>query len=318
MTAQASVDDSFTFVGGLNTEGGYFVTPKNCWKEGDNIVPKKDGSVERRPAIGVEENGVPIKTLTTKQAAGYAYTVNVWESVGGNGNRDWFVVQMGARIHLYDGYPGTISARPIAGSYNGASFSAIEFGLTAFKCYGNEGLIYDKPISVASVYGNLIITHEDCEPFVVIWQEGNVLTTNTLKLKIRDFKGIPSPKSDALEYEKEQWETFNFWPHAKYNLYNQGWSDSQLDVYVSSRGGRYPANTKQWIYGKDSNDNFDVSVLDKVDFGTAPAPKGRFILEAFYEDRAAALDQVTDVNSDNGISSEVGKPGEYDPVQELP
>jgi len=43
--ATTSVKDSFTFVGGLSTEGGYFITPENSWKEGVNVVPNTDGTL---------------------------------------------------------------------------------------------------------------------------------------------------------------------------------------------------------------------------------------------------------------------------------
>ena len=58
MAAQPSQEDFFSFVGGLNTEGGYFLTPKNSWKEGDNIIPQKDGSIQRRPSVNYEANYV--------------------------------------------------------------------------------------------------------------------------------------------------------------------------------------------------------------------------------------------------------------------
>lgn len=56
MAAQPSTEDSFTFVGGLNSEGGFFITPKNTWKDGDNIIPNTDGSIQRRKAIDYEDN----------------------------------------------------------------------------------------------------------------------------------------------------------------------------------------------------------------------------------------------------------------------
>jgi len=54
MAVQAAVKDAFTFVGGLNTEGGFFVTPENSWKEGVNVVPTIDGSIERRAGLDYE------------------------------------------------------------------------------------------------------------------------------------------------------------------------------------------------------------------------------------------------------------------------
>ena len=38
-------------------------------------------------------------------------------------------------------------------------------------------------------------------------------------------------------------------------------------------------------------------MLDKQDFGTSPAPKGKFIVDAFYMDRAAAVAQADDTTA---------------------
>ena len=56
MAVQAVVKDAFTFVGGLNTEGGYFIIPENTYKEGVNVIPQMDGTIERRTAIDYESN----------------------------------------------------------------------------------------------------------------------------------------------------------------------------------------------------------------------------------------------------------------------
>ena len=56
MAAQASVKDAFTFVGGLVTEGGYFITPENSYKEGVNVVPQMDGTLERRNGLDYEDD----------------------------------------------------------------------------------------------------------------------------------------------------------------------------------------------------------------------------------------------------------------------
>lgn len=300
MSAQPHVDDNFTFVGGLNTEGGYFVTPKNSWVEGQNVVPQMDGSVERRPAIDLEEEGDPISAFTysSSQIINNVVAVEMWTSVAGNGNVDYFVVQIGTLVYFYKAYSGTVSARPVIGVFYDPEFvgpvnpaAGLGFDLTAFRCADNTGLIYDSPISTASVYGNLVITHRDCDPILVTNTPGSdTYTFNRLRLKIRDLKGITSSEDVTVEKTYADWGDFG--PSALYNLYNQGWSDEHLTAYSAANSGLLPANTKQWIYGKDTNDDFDASVLAKVDFGSTPAPRGRYILEAFYEDRASSLSQT--------------------------
>jgi len=306
MPAQASVDDNFTFVGGLNTEGGFFVTPKNSWVEGQNVVPQRDGSLERRPALVYENSAASLGDVSLEAVKNTATTIEMWDGVGGNGNRDWFVVQVGTIISFYQAYPIATSASTVGGSIDGTTMSALSFDLTPYRCFGNEGLISDKPISATPVYGNLLITHEDCEPIVVVWRENNALTVQKMKLQMRDFKGISSPLSDDQERAPSEWVTLNFRDEALYNLYNQGWKNTELSAYLTANG-TWPSNTKQWFQGKDTNDEFQSSVLNKIDFGTSRAPRGRFILEAFYEDRGAATS--TNSNLDSIGSSTGGADG---------
>jgi hypothetical protein len=96
------VQDYYTFVGGLHTEGSFFLTPKNCWKEGDNVIPQTDGSLDRRNAIGFEQAYVT-RTLAPNAVSSldsYAYTTHIWKGVGGDGNFDVLVVQVGASLLL--------------------------------------------------------------------------------------------------------------------------------------------------------------------------------------------------------------------------
>lgn len=288
MAAQGSVEDSFTFVQGLVTEGGFFVHPKNAWKEGFNITPNVDGSVERRLGVDYED-------LYSLYAAGidaserdlWAFTTQEWNTVGGNGNLDFFVVQIGPTIHFYESATGTISAQK-------KSFT-INLGDFAFT--GFSGIIGVSQIKTATAYGKLIITCKDCDPILVIYDsELDTITTDRLEIKIRDFDGIPSPKPISYEDTSNGWTSLQFWPHALYNLYNQGWTGDTVNFYRLAKGGStdltlglLPANSKQWIYGKNTSDDFDVEVLDKQDFGSMTAPKGRVIINAFIQDRVQGL-----------------------------
>lgn len=312
MSAQPSVDDNFTFVGGLNTEGGYFVTPKNSWVEGENVVPKIDGSVERRPAIAVENEGSPLFSFQSPASDIFNNVVCVekWNSVGGDGNLDYFVVQIGTIISFYKAYSGTVSGRPVTGtSYYDEEMgptlptATVSFDLRDFRCFGNTGLIYDNEISATSVYGDLIITHRDCDPILISYEKDiDTYIAEKLILKIRDLTGIASPKEDTYEGTPEEWTALNFLSEAKYNLYNQGWTDERIVAYQNANSLKLPANTKQWWYGKDSNGDFDTDVLGKVDFGSSLAPKGRFIVEAFYQDRATAVNEQGDYSTDEIVS----------------
>jgi len=295
MSAQGHVEDSFTFIKGLVTEGGFFVHPKNAWKEGFNITPSVDGSIERRS--GLDYEAVPqyyAASIDASERDLWAFTVESWNAVGGNGNLDFFVVQLGPEVHFYESATGTISAQKKSFIIN-----LEDFGFT-----GRTGTVGTGLIKATSAYGKLIITNKDCEPILVIYDATtDTITTQKLELLIRDFDGIRSPKAVTEELTEAEWTTENFWPQALYNLYNQGWSDSKIDQYKAAREDKLPSNSKVWIYGKNATDDFDVSVLGKQDFGTMTAPKGRAILNAFYQDREAALTVMFNTNTANDIAS---------------
>lgn len=303
MTQSATIDDSFTFVGGLNTEGGYFVTPKNSWKEGQNMVPQKDGSLERRPAVVLESNYESIATLVKSVTDSHKIIIERWDNVGNRGDVSWFVIQINTYVYFYEAFAGTTSIRAVTGKVNGVDMSPVGFSMVPYVGRGISSATPNDYISVASVFGNLIITQRICDPIFVEWSENNILKVQKIALKVRDFTGIPSPRSESEELTQTQWENLNFWPHALYNLYNQGWYDTQINTYKTDNDNKLPANTKQWIFGKNADNNFRSAVLNKIDFGTSPAPKGRFILDAFYMDRAVALSQLPDLNTDTPISS---------------
>lgn len=280
MAAQPSQEDFFSFVGGLNTEGGYFLTPKNSWKEGDNIIPQKDGSIQRRSSVNFEPNYVFSATgIVDSTIDNYAFSTHMWQNVAGDGNKNILVVQFGQYVYFYDASTATTSTTKYA----------FEIYLPDFQAYANTSLIGSSPISCVDCYGKLVITSQDTDPIAILYEDDTSFITKRLDLKMRDFDGIKSPISSDQEKTQAEWENLDFWPEALYNLYNQGWKDDNITKYAVANLQKYPANSKQWIYGKNTTDDFDSTVLAKIDFGTSQAPRGRVILSAFKQDRAASL-----------------------------
>lgn len=312
MAATGSADNSFTFVKGLVTEGSFMLTPKDAWKEGFNVVPNVDGTVERRLGFDYESLYETLDgAVVASEKDNWAYVVEKWESVGGNGNLDLFVVQIGPVVHFYEASTGTISAKKKSFTIN-----LNDYGFT-----GRDGLVGSSPVKATSAYGKLILTNRDSEPLLVIYTPStDTISVQKLELLIRDFDGIRSPVPNTVEYSAAGWTSLNFWPQALYNLYNQGWKDAELTKYLAAKGNVYPGNNKQWIYGKDTNDDFDVSVLDKQDFGSMVAPKGRVILKAFYQDRSLALNSLQGVNTGSlgSIGSTVPPSAGFDDIYDLP
>ena len=286
MAVQAAVKDAFTFVGGLVTEGGYFITPENAYKEGVNVVPKLDGVLERRNGLDYEDNySLYAAGITSADKDIWAFTTSTWNTVAGNGNRDFIVVQLGRYIHFYKASSGSVS-----GSRN----TAFRIDLNGYKVSGTTTTIGTDICSFSSTYGRLIITSSSTYPLLVTYTPDvdedvwGTFAITKLDLKIRDFKGIPLIDSGGVvvpideEYTQAQWAAKGISiDDVKYNLYNQGWTDDKITTYRTANSDKYPANTKSWIYGKDTSDVFDAAVLNKQDFGNSPAPKGHYVIDPF-------------------------------------
>ena len=297
MAAQASVQDAFTFVGGLVTEGGYFITPENSYKEGVNVIPQVDGVIERRNGLDYEDGyALHAAAISLDSKDLWAFTTGTWTSVAGSGNRDFIVTQTGQYLNFYNAATGSVSA-----SRN----PSFQIDLQSYKVPGNPNTVGTGVCSFAPTYGKLIVTSADTLPIIVTYipvpgdeDTWGTFTVKALDLEIRDFKGITLVDNTGTnvpiseEYTAAEWIALGVAiADVKYNLYNQGWTDAQIDAYRIANGGttgdptngKYPANTKSWIYGKNTTDDFDPVQLNKQDFGNSPAPKGHFIVNPFVD-----------------------------------
>jgi hypothetical protein len=280
MTAQASVSDAFTFVGGLNTEGGYFITPENSYKDGVNVIPNRDGSVERRNGIDYESIfQLYAASISADQKNLWAFSTGTWTTVAGNGNLDFFVVQLGNTLHFYNAASGTISATK----------KTFTVDLEDYRATNNTEIAGTGVCSYAPTYGQLVVTSQNTFPIIIEYKpDTDTIVVKKVDIRIRDFKGKPlidnsgNPIPITDEKTQAEWEALGININdVIYNLNNQGWKTAQIDAYKSANGGKFPANTKSWIYGKDPNDDFSASVLNKQDFGNSPAPKGSFVIDPF-------------------------------------
>lgn len=267
MAVNVSQQDYFTFVAGLNTEAGYFTFPANTFKDASNIKLNVDGSFQKRLAFDFEENYTLFNEITKINADSYGYTVMTWESVNGNGNLNFFVVQMGPTLYFYQAVSGAIS-----GTYK------FSLDITPYKV-PNSNPVGQSVIKAVSAAGKLIITSKDTDPILVTYnQDTDTISHEEIVIEIRDFEGVDDGL--AVDTRPSSLSALH-----NYNLRNQGWPSDKISAYQTAKGV-YPSNAQSWVYGKNTDDDFDANVLDKQDFGTSPAPQGRYILELFYRDRS--------------------------------
>jgi hypothetical protein len=278
VSRQVAKKSYFTFVGGLNTEAGYLTFPPNMWDDGDNIIPKIDGSVERRLAMNYEtsaSNSSNLDTSATKTTL--AYGCWEWDNVGGTGGKNYIVVQRGRYLRFYSGSATALSGTEMA--------STFVIDLNTYKAPTYPKTIGTDRVQVASANGKLLVVSPATEPFLVeeLTDAATAFTITTLTLRFRDFEGDGSDTGIGDDIDLEPVALSD--PH-KYNLFNQGWRGAHVDTYKTSQGV-YPSNSQQWFLGKDTDDNFDAALLEKQEFGKSRAPQGHFILDAFSRDRAS-------------------------------
>lgn len=252
----------------------------------------KDGLVFVIPAsYGATEEGEIYETPLTAVSGYY------WDSYDKAGN-SCIVVQKGKYLEVY---PSTkpFSRNPLA------SLDISEY-IIDLDSYLKSAMSY------TSGEDFLIPHNAYLKPFYVKFTGVELIPTE-FSLKVRDLLGL----NDGLAYGEAPDTLTDF---HKYNLYNQGWSQKNIDAFyndttaddfynqsgqVSDSGLNptitnftpvtgttkvYPANNLQWFIGRNTSKEFDASELVKAYFGNTPAPRGKFILDFMNKDRASAAD----------------------------
>lgn len=266
-----------TFVKGIITEAGPLTYPENASLDEENFVLNRDGSRQRRLGMDLEEGYV---LRMGSLDADDALTVHRWYNVANDPMRQFVVVQVRRTLHIFDA--------------TAASTSAVRVGLVDASAY----LQGSAPMQAASIEGFFVLASGSRHVAYLSFNPTNAsFTLSPVILQIRDFLGVddglpvtmrPSTLTDAHSY----------------NLRNQGWNAAQVTEWQTAKSS-YPANNQQWFLGKDTEGAFSPDVLDKMDFGTTPAPKGRFVIDAFNRSASrAAASGITGLPSD----SEDGRP----------
>lgn len=283
-----------TFVGGLKTEANELTYPENSTTAEDNCIIYRKGNRSRRLGIGVEQGET---TLPVSMNPGVVSQEFTWKAVANDANLTFLVQQIGDLLYFYD-----LSVRPL--SLSKKNFNA------SLNLYLAPGVtdVTQTPVQMSSGRGLLFVTSEKTEPFMVEYNpEANSFTVSRIYIQIRDFKGL----NDGLANDEEP-QTLTKEHH--YNLRNQGWVSAANDGtgndvnYFDSFGnsatykgptsgpitqyeaeiGRYPANNKQWWAARDATTNdFDPALLAKFYSGNNRAPRGHYVVNAFYIDRTS-------------------------------
>lgn len=263
----AFVDNNF--VNGLITEATGLNFPPNAVTETYDCEFNVDGSVNRR--LGFDfESGYSTKTINRTNAVVSSY---LWRNVSGDGDVSVVVLQVGATLYFYKTGQSAYSDGAVADTITLTQVASAPTP-ESVECQFSDG------------NGLLFVTHPYCEPFYVEYDTSNDTVSSTnITIKIRDFEGATA---DSLDVDERPTSTLAALDAShKYNLYNQGWTTTNLTAWDTAQT-TMPSNADVMWRFKDSTGAFDATNVDDVVAGNTPAPKGHFILELANQDRDTA------------------------------
>ena len=292
----------YSFVGGINTEASPLSFPENTAYDMDNVILQRDGSIRCRLGLQYEADYARVgpvtidgtTPVTANRAKRMATGVGVWPSVGGDGELEFTVVQMGNILYIHDSSKGSISGN--------LKFS---IDLDIFKI---TSISYEDKVQFATGNGYLFVAGPQIDPFYVIYDpDTDSISVQGIAIQIRDFEDL----------EPEQANDFRpgtLTPEHAYWLRNAHWLptytvDGFTDpiTFIYSRANAYPSKADIIYSGKKVDDNGNEiltwQTLAEQTFGNTPAPQGHYIVNAFDIDRSG----VSAYPAAAGIPKEVEK-----------
>lgn len=281
---------------GLITEASELTYPENSSIAEDNCVIFKKGNRTRRLGFDIEESGSP-SVFTGFADPRWAVTEFRWDSVAKRSDINFVVQQYGPTLYFFDQ-----ASEPLS-----AGVKNFTVNLNTFLAPGRTDTSFVE-VDGSTGDGYFFVVGANIEPLVLEYNPvTDTISVQRIYIQIRDFQGVP----DGLANDQEPTTLSN---EHHYNLRNQGWVDSQnagtgnsvqyFDSFGNSavyKGpsstpitqyhaavGRYPPNNKQWWVARDATTNeFDPELLKTVYSGNMRAPRGHFVVDAFYIDRSA-------------------------------
>ena len=176
--AQSQVSVENGFVRGLISEATGLNFPKDACTETMDCVFDSKGTVSRRLGIDYEASASTANTVTRNSSSVVEYT---WESVAGDGNRSFLVVQVGDTLHFWN--------VPSTGALS-ANKKAFTVSLSSYAVSGATS-IGSRACAFAAGIGDLFVAHPNCEPFYVSYNPtGDTITVSTITVMIRDMVGV--------------------------------------------------------------------------------------------------------------------------------
>src|SRR5882672_7053908 len=201
------------FLKGLFTESTALNFPEDACTETFNCVFGRTGIVSRRFGVDLETN----KVTTTQDLTSAALVNYHWKNVGGDGDINFVVTQIGNTLHLYRvDANDSLSSGKHAHTINLLTFAAS--GITTVvnvECQFTQG------------NGYLFVTNPGLNPFYIAYNiSGNTFSETQINLMSRDFVGLTG--------EVDAQRPTSLSDTHRYNLANQGWTSRYLGQSATS------------------------------------------------------------------------------------
>ena len=254
------------FVAGINTESSALTFPENATIDESNFVLLRNGSRRRRLGLDFEQNHTLVDSgVLSSGVDTLGFSINKWENINTNVDVALLVVQFGNKFSFFDLLADTISAAPKNGG------NTLDLPPSVIDPM--------RPVQMVGISGGLIIVGGSKTVVLVEYNaDTDSVAFRQFNLEIRDFFGV----DDSLNSDTRPATLSD---EHKYNLLNQGWTNADITSFKTSQG-KFPSNADIIYLGKNADGDFEAATLVKQFFENTPAPKGKFIIDAF--DRGAS------------------------------
>jgi hypothetical protein len=278
-----------TFVRGIVTEFSGFNFPENACVDADNCEFTEKGEVIRRLGFRLEDS-----------FAFFAYTFDpaldrvnefFWKTPGGQGEIAFVVVQLGTTLHFYK-----LGATNLSSNKNSFTYNLDLVKAPGAPTTRNQDCRFTAGSEV------LVVTHPYCDPIEFTYVPlTDTFASRQIVVKVRDLK-LLNPNETAGN------RPATVTASQRYDRYNMGWTLGTMDHPSSAvptpTGGSlgftyvnrqlvYPSLSElPWYYKNLQYSGlryawYSGDDLAQREIGVTFAPRGRFVLEAFNQDRSA-------------------------------
>lgn len=318
---------------GINTEANpiHFPIDEGYAVDILNMVVDFD-PLSLRARWGLQSVG-GIKISASRNAAAgtnnQAFTAFLWERVNDDADTHFLCVQHVDALFFYsiDG-PSTANIKTSA-----INLDDVKSGTTK----GTSTTISEQPLSYTRVKGSLLICSGAIDPTIIEFDPvADTFTASKINIKVRDIWGMDS----QIEVDKRPAVIGDFPAGVtasstyaaiseshEYNLYNQGWYQDRKIVAAgafvdpiaqfNTVNAEYPSNSDVVFIGmvESSGDLiFDADWLKQQTFGSSPAPRGHYVVDAFNIDRDAILNAPDASGGFTGGGGGLAETGNFDDI----